>query len=133
HAAAIDETPFWKVWFGGEYRRAVRAHNRLYRQKVRTTRDEMSQNLRAIADHLHKRLQFESGHPCRDIVGSHFRGLDTPWGDFCALATWYDEVFLALPEGDHGGLWDLLLRSRADRLRTIRVQAAAMEGERDAL
>ena len=132
HARAIGEASFWQVWFGSAYRRAAKTHRRIVRVRSRQRQEIMSRELRMIADHLHRRAQFESYQPYRDALGPHFRGVETPWDDVLALVAWYEDVLISLPAHGHH-FRDLLLRTRAERLKGIRGQLAAAAADRGRL
>src|SRR5579885_2265744 len=132
HALAIEEAAFWQVWFGRAYRQAAKTYTRLSRKRARAAREIMSHDLRVIADYIHRRMQFDTQHHCREVLGPHFRGVESPWDDVVVLIAWYEEIFVSLPEEGHD-FHDLLLRARAERLKAIKNQLTDVAVHREGL
>lgn len=131
YALAIEEAAFWEIWFSRAYRQATRTYRRLSRNRVKAQRETMSHGLRSVADYVRRCMQFDAQHYCREALGPHFRGAESPWEDLTVLIAWYEEVFVSLPEDHH--LHDLLLRDRAERLRAIKDQLTVAGAHREGL
>jgi very-short-patch-repair endonuclease len=132
HAMVVEEAAFWEVWFGRRYRRAVKLHERLVKKREKSTRRDVSENLRLIASHFDRRAKFEDQTSCREVLGHHFRGVDTHWDAVRALILWYSEVFVSLPNKAHH-FHEFLFRERTERLKTIKAELHAYTAHREQL
>jgi hypothetical protein len=122
HARSLKEAGILQVWFGRSYRQAVKTYRRIVLTRQKQSRDAMARDFRAIADYSDSLRQFENHPVYREIIGPHFRGLDTQWDQLQLLVGWYEEVFTWLPDHDPpaGQFRELLLKARTERLRALR-------------
>jgi very-short-patch-repair endonuclease len=132
HAKVIEEAAFWEAWFGRAHHRAVKVHQRISRKRTKATRREVIGDLRGLASYFHRRAQFEGQPSYSEVLGHHFRGVETRWGAVLALTEWYGQVFLLLPD-DGQVLHSFLFRVRAERLNGIRSQLPAFKAHRETL
>jgi very-short-patch-repair endonuclease len=135
HATALEEAGILQVWFGRAYRRARRAHQRIVLTGAKAPRETMARDLRALADHCHRRSLFEGNPLYREILGPHFVGMDSKWEQLRPLARWYEEVFTLLPEHSQhaGAVRDVLLKSRTERMKALKGNLDSNAGNRAAL
>jgi very-short-patch-repair endonuclease len=132
HAIAIEEAAFWEIWFGRVYRRAVNVHRRISRKGTKSTRRQVSGDLRVIASYFHRRAQFEDQHSYREALGHHFRGMGTHWDAVIALTEWYSEIFVSLPDQARD-LHDILFRERTERLKGMKAELHTFTSHRETL
>ena len=120
-AQALETAGLLQVLFGSAVRSARRTHRRLAKTQAKRSRLEMARELRSVAEYRERRSRFETNGEFQRILGPHFRGLDTRWGDFEAVIGWYELVFSTLPSQHRAAepLRELLLRARAERLRGL--------------
>ena len=122
HATIVEEAGFLQVWFGRDYKQAVRTYRRLVLSGRKARRETMSRDFRALSDYFHKYEDFEAQALYRDTLSSHFRGVASDWDSLLSLMGWYEEVFTALPEHDARAAQfrELLLKARTERLRGLK-------------
>ena len=95
----------------------------------------MARDLRALADHIQARTQFEADAECLELLGGQFKGLQTKWNEIQSVAAWYQHVFTLLPETDEDSraLREVLLKSRTERLKAINASLPAHQRNRAAV
>ncbi len=134
-AAVLENASQWDRFFGSDYRKAVTAYRRIALGGKKASRDVMGRALRTLADYAQRRAQFDTHAGCREMLGEHFQGTDSPWDDLDQVLLWYERIFVGLPE--HQGLAEpfrsLLFKARGERLKAIKASLASMEGHRSAL
>ncbi len=135
HATALEEASIWQRCFGHKYRAARRTYTRLARTPQKISRHDSARHLRTLADHHQASVQFDSDAECRELLGTHFSGVETKWDEIHLLVAWYEEVFTLLPEADHDSIAfrDVLLRSRMERLRAANASLAGHDKDRAAV
>lgn len=135
HASALEAAGLWQRLFGRDYRSARRTFRRFARDARKTSRQDMARGYRSLAEHHQARAEFESDKQCRELLGAHFKGIDTNWDDIQRLVDWYQEVFTLLPEVDENSaaFRDLLLKSRTERLKAVNAGIAAHPKNRAAV
>jgi hypothetical protein len=135
HAAVIEDAGIWQRCFGREYRAARRTFRRLRRVPRKVSRQDMTRDMRALADHHEARTAFDEDEEYRRLLGAHFRGMETKWDEIQPLVCWYEEVFTLLPEtdADTSAFRDVLLKSRTERLRAVNAGMAAHQKHRGAV
>ena len=133
-AAILDKASLWRRMFGGDYRGAVRVYSQIARGR-KAPRRQMSVALRSVAEYTQKRIQFDSNAACREMLGSHFQGVLSPWNDLDAILLWYEQVFVALPEHQaHSEPFrQLVFTARTERLKAIKANLTPTEDHREAL
>ena len=129
-ASEIESASVWQRLLGREYRKSVRIYRRLVHGKRRARRNEMGHSLRILAAHIQGRERFEKDGNLRVYLGPDFSGVESAWGDFDSILRWYEEVLIALPEhrDEAAPFRDLLFAARVERLRTIKLNIATLEG-----
>jgi Protein of unknown function (DUF4011) len=122
HASALERAGILQVLFGRAYKRARRTYRSFAITRQKASRETMARHLRALSDHCQKRAQFEGHSLYRETLGACFIGVDSKWDEIRLLASWYEEVFVRLPEHDeHSRVFrELLLKSRTERLKGLR-------------
>ena len=128
HAGAIEDAGIWQRLFGRQYRSGRRAYKALARHATKPSGKTIAHELRTVADHLQARTRFDADAGCLELLGSHFKGIETKWTDWLAIAAWYRDVFTLLPDSDESSvaLRDLLLKARTERLNTINAALPAL-------
>jgi very-short-patch-repair endonuclease len=133
--AILERSSFWQRTFGRDYRRAVKAYRSIALGRNKAPRANMIAALRMVAEHTQKRAQFDNHSSYREILGVHFRGVDSPWGDLLQLLHWYEEIFVALPE--HQPQADpfrrFLFSARTERLKGIKAGIGSVSEHRSDL
>jgi very-short-patch-repair endonuclease len=99
HADAIDNTPWFKRWFNGNYRKAVKTYRTIARDHKRADRIAISKALRLVADSNAQRVAFDRNATHRERIGVGFTGLQSRWDDLLKLADWYEKVLAMFPDG----------------------------------
>ena len=134
YATVLDEASLWRRMFGGDYRKAVKAYRHIARGK-KAPRRQMSAALMTVADYRQKRSQFDNHVAYREIFGTHFQGVLSPWEELHAVLGWYEQTFVALPEHQaHSEPFRrLLFTARAERLKAINGNLFPTEEHREAL
>ena len=127
HASAIEDANVWQRWFGRGYRTARKTFKKFARDTRKPSRQQMTQDFRSLAEHHQARTEFDSDKQCRELLGGHFKGVETKWDDLQRLVSWYQDVFTLLPEVDENSVAfrDLLLKSRTERLKAVNAGLAA--------
>jgi hypothetical protein len=122
HASALERAGILQVLFGRAYKRARKTYRSFAITRQKASRETMARHLRALSDHCQKRAQFEGHSLYRETLGACFIGVDSKWDEIGLLASWYEEVFVRLPEHDeHSPVFrELLLKSRTERLKGLR-------------
>ena len=135
HAGAIEDAGIWQRLFGRQYRSGRRAYKALARHATKPSRKTIAHELRTVADHLQARTRFDADAGCLELLGSHFKGIETKWTDWLAIAAWYRDVFTLLPDSDESSvaLRDLLLKARTERLNTINAALPTHQSNRATL
>ena len=135
HAAVLDQASLWQRFFGGGYRDAVRAYRRIARHRKKISRREMSTSLRTLGEFTGRRGRFEANPAYRDLLGSHFQGVATPWEDLHAVLLWYEQIFVALPEHQTQSepFRRLVFTARAEHLKSIKATLGPAQEHRQAL
>jgi hypothetical protein len=135
HATILEGASLWRRVFGRDYRVAVKAYRRTVRGDRKASRKQMSAALRNVADYVQKRARFDDHAAYRELLGIHFQGVLSPWGDLDAMLLWYEQVFVALP--DHQAhaepFRNLLFTARSERLKAIKASLTPTEEHREAL
>jgi very-short-patch-repair endonuclease len=135
HATVLDGASLWRRMFGSDYREAVKAYRRTVRGGRKTSRKQMSAALRTVAEYAQKRSRFDNHVAYRQMLGTHFQGVLSPWADLDAILLWYEQVFIALP--DHHAHSEpfrtLLFTARSERLKAIKASLTPTEDHRQAL
>lgn len=134
-AAALDKASLWKRLFGRDYRVAVNTYRGIVLAGKKAPRAHMSRSLRAVADYAQKRAHFDSNANCREMLGVHFKGVQTPWDDLDAVLVWYERILVALPQhhAHSEPFRRLLFTARSDRLKAIKSSLISTEEHRAAL
>lgn len=134
-AASIDESSLWQRLFGGDYRKAVVIYRRIALDKTKCARAQMSSSLKAVAEYKQRRTLFDGNASHREMLGPHFAGVASPWEDLDLLLTWYEQVFVLLPEhqGSSEPFRRLVFTARSERLKAIKADAASAQDHRQAL
>ena len=134
-ASVLNEASVWQRLFGRNYRRAVNAYRCIGLGKKKAPRMEMSQGLRAVAEYTQKRTQFDNNAGYRELLGTHFLGVDTPWNDLHQVILWYEQVFVALPEHQIQSepFRKLVLTARIERLKAIKANIDSAQEHRAVL
>ncbi|MGA3241825.1 MAG: AAA domain-containing protein [Bryobacteraceae bacterium] len=134
-AAVLDGASMWKRLFGRDYRQAVKVYRRIALDGKKATRVRMCRALRTVAEYTQKRTQFDNHAGYREMLGTHFRGVPSPWDDLQAVLLWYEQVFVALPEHQaHSEPFRrLAFTARAERLKSIKANLSPTEEHREAL
>jgi very-short-patch-repair endonuclease len=135
HATAVEIAGFWQRCFGREYRLARRTYKTLTRTPSKASQQTIARALRSVADHHQARTQFDANAECRELLGAHFKGVETRWDEIQRLVGWYEEIFAFLPDTDKDSLAvrDVLLKSRTERLKAINSSLAAHQQHRAAV
>ena len=135
HAMVLEQAGLWQRLFSGDYRRARRTFRKFARDARKASRQDMARVFRSLADHRRARAQFESDKQCKELLGLHFKGIDTNWQDIQRLVGWYQEVFTLLPtiDDDSVAFRDVLLKSRTERLKAVSAGLAAHPNHRAAV
>jgi very-short-patch-repair endonuclease len=133
-ASVLSQASVWQRLFGRNYRRAVKAYRRVALGK-KAPRMDMSRGLKNVAEYAQKRTQFVDHVGYRELLGTHFQGVDTPWDDLHKVILWYEQVFIALPEHQlHSEPFrKLVLSARIERLRAIKANIDSAREPRAAL
>lgn len=134
-SAALENTPWWNRLFAGRYKDAKKSFRQLSRNHKALSRKEMAHSLRAIAVYMNDRTQFDNHAGYKELLGPTFNGVDTPWESLSILATWYEEVFVSLPEHrpETGPFRHFLLAARAERLKAIKADMKELDDHRGSL
>ena len=134
-AAVLDRASLWQRWFGRDYREAVKVYRRIARSANKAPRAEMTSALRKVAEYLRKRAEFESHTAYREMLGTHFQGVASPWDGLRAVLLWYEQIFVALPEHQtHSEPFRrLIFTVRAEHLKSIKATLSPTEEHRQAL
>jgi very-short-patch-repair endonuclease len=134
-ASVLNQASMWQRLFGRNYRRAVKAYRRVALGKKKARPMEMSRGLRTVAEYAQRRNQFDNHAGYRDLLGTHFQGVNTPWDDVHQVILWYQQVFLALPDSQpHAEPFrKLVLTARIERLRAIKANVDSLHEHRAAL
>ena len=134
YAAVLDEASLWRRMFGGDYRKAVKGYRRIARGK-KSPRRQMSAALRTVAEYAQKRSQFDNHVAYREMLGTHFQGVLSPWEELHAVLVWYERTFVALPEHQvHSEPFRrLVFTARAERLKAIKANLTSTGEHREAL
>ncbi len=121
-ASVLDEASVWQRLFGRNYRQAGRAYRRIALGNKKASHTEMSRGLRIVADYAQKRTRFDNHAGHRELLGTHFQGVNTPWDDLHQVILWYEQVFVALPEHQRHSepFRRMLLTARNERLKSIK-------------
>jgi very-short-patch-repair endonuclease len=98
YAGVIDQTPWFKRLFSGEYRAAIKAYRAMAKDHKRLPRDAMVGDFRSVAAYQSQRRAFGDNAAHRERIGVGFVGLESNWDALLKLADWYETVFAALPE-----------------------------------
>jgi hypothetical protein len=135
HASDIEDANVWQRLFGRDYRTARKTFNKFARDTRKASRQQMTQDFRSLAEYHQARTEFDSDKQCRELLGAHFKGVETKWDDLQLLVTWYQDVFTLLPEVDENSVAfrDLLLKSRTERLKAVSAGLAAHPKNRAAV
>ena len=135
HASSLEQAGFLSVLFGRAYRNARRIYRRIARGGRDSSRHTMARDLRSLSDYFQRRRKFEDNISYRAALGSNFAGVDSDWDGMCLLASWYEEVFIKLPEHDeHSAVFrELLLRSRTEHFKGLRDRGVSLEASRASL
>jgi very-short-patch-repair endonuclease len=122
YAKTIEDAGFLQVWFGNQYKQAVRTYRRLAMDGRKAPRERMSRAFRTLSEHSRKRNEFETRQINREAFGSHFKGVETDWDSLFVIIAWCEEVFTAFPEHNDSAVKfrELLLKSRTERLRALK-------------
>jgi len=99
HARTIEGTPWFKRWFNGDYRKAIKTYRAMVRDHTRAERSVMSNALRLVADANAQRAMFDMHKTHRERIGVGFVGLQSRWGDLLKLADWYEKILAMFPDG----------------------------------
>jgi very-short-patch-repair endonuclease len=134
-SAVLDKASLWKRFFGRDYRGAVNTYRRIVFAGKKVPRAHMSRALRTVADYAQKRAQFDNHASYREMLGVHFKGVQTPWDDLDAVLAWYERIFVALPEhlAPSEPFRHLVFTARSDRLKAIKASLVSTEEHRAAL
>ena len=97
-AATLESTPWLKRWFSSSFRAARRQFQAHCRHPEKKTAQQMAIGLRCIAQFKRKIAEFKERNSVRLQLGDDFKGLETPWADMLALANWYEQLSIRLPE-----------------------------------
>jgi very-short-patch-repair endonuclease len=123
HACAqvIEASGFFQRWFGKDFRRAARVHQRLYRAGNKAPRPAMARGFRELADLLSAKARFANRPDLKEVIGATFRGTSTDWGKLLALTSWYESVFTILPEhiATAAQYREMLFEGRIERLKGL--------------
>ncbi len=135
YASVLSGASFWQRVFGGSYRRAVKAFCNIALAHKKAPRLEMSQGLRAVAEYAQKRNQFDNHAGYRELLGTYFQGVNTPWHDLHLVIQWYQHVLVALPEHQlpSESFRKLVLSARIERLKAIKANLDSVQEPRAAL
>jgi very-short-patch-repair endonuclease len=133
-AAVLDDSSLWRRMFGSSYREAVKVYLQIARNR-KAPRRQMSAALRSVAEYAQKRSRFDNHVGYREMLGSHFQGVLSPWNDLDAILLWYEQVFVALPDHQtHSEPFrQLVFTARAERLKAIRANLTPTGDHRKAL
>ena len=99
HAGVIDQTPWFKRLFSGDYRTAIKSYTAMAKDHKRAARDAMCGAFKSVAAYQSQRRAFGDNAAHRERIGVGFVGLESNWDALLKLADWYEAVFLAFPEG----------------------------------
>lgn len=134
-AAVLDEASLWQRLFGRNYSRAVRTYRRIALGKKKASRGQMSRALRTVAEYEERRKQFDNNAAYREMLGTHFQGVLSPWDDLHLVLLWYEQIFAALPEHQvHSEPFRrLVFTARIERLKAIKANAGCAQEHRAAL
>jgi very-short-patch-repair endonuclease len=97
HAVAIEQTPWFKRIFSGDYRAAVATYKLASPDRKKVGCDAMASGLRSIASFQSQRLAFRNNPTYREHIGSGFVGLESNWDALVKLGDWYETVNSAFP------------------------------------
>jgi very-short-patch-repair endonuclease len=98
HATVIDQTPWFKRLFSGDYRATTKTFKAMAKDHKRAAREVMSGAFRTVAAYQLQRRAFANNAAHRERIGVGFAGLESNWSALLKLADWYEMVFTSLPE-----------------------------------
>lgn len=120
HATTAASAGWWS-FLDPKYRAAKRAYAVMSVTGKKPSRDELRAAYQSLATYLGQVHAFEADSIWREIAGSHFHGIDTPFEDLLALVEWKAALRRTLqfsgPEGDRLAI--ALWTGSADRLSAL--------------
>ena len=97
-AVVLESTPWFARWFSSKYRAAQGQFQAVCRNEGKKTNHQMATGLRYIAQIKRRVSEFFERQSLQLQLGDDFKGLETSWIDLVAVATWYEELSIKLPE-----------------------------------
>ena len=134
-ASILNEASLWQRLLDRDYKAAIRTYSRLSLKKKKARRSEMSRALRSVAQYVQHRTKFDDSTSYREMLGPHFKGVNSPWDDLHQVLLWYERVFVALPEHQIQAepFRNLVFTARLERLRAIKVSLGTAQEQSSAL
>jgi very-short-patch-repair endonuclease len=120
--AAAANARWWKL-FDPEWKAARGALATMSRDTARVSPARAKTEFQALSVYLEHKSVFEGDHVHREVAGSSFRGIDTPFDQLRALALWWDRTQMEVGR-QYGGepVAQALWSTSAELLRAL-VQA----------
>ena len=97
-ASLLESTPCLKRLFSSSYRGAKTLFKTHCRHSEKKSRAQMVAGLRYLSEFKKKLSTFNGRRDLNLKLGDDFRGVDTAWPDVIALADWYEQLSIRLPE-----------------------------------
>jgi very-short-patch-repair endonuclease/DNA polymerase III delta prime subunit len=127
-ASALQSTAWFKRWFSSSYRNAKVLYKTHCRHEGKKSRAQMVAGLWHFSQFKKKLKAFNERADFTLRLGNDFRGLDTAWQDVIALADWYEQLSIRLPDHIPFALRvrETLMELPASRLKAV-VSSSASE------
>ena len=135
HAGVIEQTPWFKRLFSGDYRTAIKSYAAMAKDHKRAARDAMCGAFKSVAAYQSQRRAFGDNAAHRERIGVGFVGLESNWDALLKLADWYEVVFLAFPEGapSTAAFRAALFTKHTAGMRELKSRLAALREQRSRL
>ena len=92
----LREGDTWYRFLQGAWRKAIKLHRGLERNKSKRSGSERLKDLEAILKHQDKKRSWHANADLRSAAGPHFKGEETPLADLAVCADWISQSTSAL-------------------------------------